>query len=384
MLYLKQIVAVLFIVELCGLECGYTVLAAPAGAAPQYMEMSQYISRVKKNNPGSSLGQLYLGTTNPMTEIEELTLPLAADHAHILRCGGLDRRADRGSGSGYAWCNMVFEAGYQKPYLPKLRGFSFGIQAWDTWSKYMVNHKGVHEMHLFDCFSDGNSFIEKQYKLYDVDPIYHNTCVGPRTETITKPAGTIHEFKTFAEAYDWGKLPKLSAVVKIDIEGSVRLPPNIIPRTRVLSWICLQRSYKNAFAFLLSQLRNIPLWLHLFSLKEWAVFDQMMGSSIFVNKVASLDLEVHWCMPQHQLMGADQRESILRNMRRFKRFFYVTGRWADIGDKFKSSGGYENAGCEKSRGQYQMMSVSYVNKQIWTTDVSQVDSKQKVASRKLF
>lgn len=302
-----------------------------APAAPPYKEMSDYIAEVKKQKRGASLGELFIGSKLPMTEIEELTLPLVADHAHILRCGGLDRRADRGSGSGYAWCNMVFEAGYQKPYLPKLVGFSFGIQAWDTWSKYMVNHKGVHEMHLFDCFSDKGSFVDKQYKLYDVDPIFHETCIGPRTEDIRKPEGTVHAFTTFADAHDWEKMPALGAVVKIDIEGS-----------------------------------------------EWAVFDQMMGSSIFVEKVAILDLEVHWCMPQHQLMGDDQRESILRNMRRFRRFFYVTGRWADIGEEFNTSGGYENAGCEKGQGQYTMMSVSYVNKRVWTTDVSQVDSKHKV------
>lgn len=198
--------------------------------------------------------------------------------------------------------------------------------------RYMVNHKGIKEVHLFDCFSDMKGFIDTQYKLYDVDPIFHKTCIGPANEIVNDLKGQpVAEFKTFADAYDWDTVPPLGAAMKIDVEGS-----------------------------------------------EWAVFNQMLEKRVNIlnEKAAILDLEIHWCMPRHGLLGEAQRDAILNHLRRFKRFFYITGRWADLGEEFKTTGGYENGGCNLKDGQYQMMSLSYVNKALWSTPVAQVDAKR--------
>jgi hypothetical protein len=93
-------------------------------------------------DPGCIKQCKLLGSLEPMTEIDEYTAPkfLSSSEKYSLEnvCGGLDRRADRGAGAGYAWCNLAFEAGTAIASLPPLIGLSYGIQAFDTWSKFMV------------------------------------------------------------------------------------------------------------------------------------------------------------------------------------------------------------------------------------------------------
>lgn len=102
---------------------------------------------------GLSGNMKFLGVDeSPLTDLEELTKPLPRDHYAILRCGGLDERANRGAGSAYWWCNMAFEAGHMKPELPPMIGFSFGIQAWDTWSKCVQNPPQCPTAHLHGVF----------------------------------------------------------------------------------------------------------------------------------------------------------------------------------------------------------------------------------------
>jgi len=92
-------------------------------------------------DPGCIKQCKLLGSLEPMTEIDEYTAPkFSSSEKYSLEnvCGGLDRRADRGAGAGYAWCNLAFEAGTAIASLPPLIGLSYGIQAFDTWSKFMV------------------------------------------------------------------------------------------------------------------------------------------------------------------------------------------------------------------------------------------------------
>jgi hypothetical protein len=51
--------------------------------------------------------------------------------------------------------------------------------------------------------------------LYITQPIYHDVCIGPVTETVDG-----RTFKLLSESFDWGSLSPLGAVVKIDVEGS--------------------------------------------------------------------------------------------------------------------------------------------------------------------
>ena len=146
--------------------------------------------------------------------------------------------------------------------------------------------------------------------LYITQPIYHDVCIGPVTETVDG-----RTFKLLSESFDWGSLSPLGAVVKIDVEGS-----------------------------------------------EWAALD-MLDPTIFETKVVLLDLEIHWCLPRHGLDGTAQRKSILDRLHRLNRHFYVVDRFADFKKGYEGDG-FSAAGCDRE-GQYEMMSISYVNKALF-------------------
>jgi hypothetical protein len=119
-------------------------------------------------DPGCIKQCKLLGSLEPMTEIDEYTAPKnSSSEKYSLEnvCGGLDRRADRGAGAGYAWCNLAFEAGTAIASLPALIGLSYGIQAFDTWSKFMVRAH-VHE--CLPCLQHSMAYLHDMHSVAQV------------------------------------------------------------------------------------------------------------------------------------------------------------------------------------------------------------------------
>jgi len=82
---------------------------------------------------------------------------------------------------------------------------------------------------------------------------------------------------------------------------------------------------------------------------EWKVLDAMTDEEY--SKIALLDLEVHWCLPNQD----DHPDVIIRVLKRLRTLFYVSGRLAE-GDWLNG------VGCLRQPLQTSMMSISYINK----------------------
>jgi hypothetical protein len=254
-----------------------------------------------------------------MKEIDLLTRPLPTDSSHWIKCGGFDTRGSRGVASYFSWCNLAFEIAALRG-VP-LVGISTGIATWDAWSKALVNTRGLEEMHLYDCYTDVRKFTQKQVAMYVKAPKFHSVCIGskneieaikPNTEGMTDGISQKVEFKTLDKAYDWANAPFLGVVLKLDIEGS-----------------------------------------------EWAALDALPNLKFLADKVMLLDIEAHWCMPKHGLVGHAMRKSILKHLTWMNRHFHVAGRAGDFGHEDPD---YTKAGC--ADGQYQFLSISYYNKRL--------------------
>eukprot|EP00041_Stephanoeca_diplocostata_P020367 m.453805 g.453805 ORF g.453805 m.453805 type:complete len:486 (-) comp21556_c0_seq3:110-1567(-) len=162
------------------------------------------------------------------------------------RCGPIDVAASRGSGAAYYWCTDVIKG------TPNPLGLSYGIERWDTWSKYLATDYKV-KTHLFDCFMP--DVVIPQY------PTPHEkfpTCLANRS--YVDASG--RRFEPIGN--DLADRDPLSTFVKIDIEGM-----------------------------------------------EWTVLEALTQDEI--SKIALLDLEIHWCLQQQQDSPATILK-VLRNL----------------------------------------------------------------------
>lgn len=177
-----------------------------------------------------------------------------------VRCDGINSAASRGSGAAYYWCKGVILG------TPNPIGLSYGVQSWDTWSRYMAEEYNV-PTRLFDCFTTSKDVDIPQY------PVPHerfDECLDATEHTDEK--GRV--FKTI-ESQLASREP-LSTFVKIDIEGM-----------------------------------------------EWTVLEAMTDEQL--SKIAILDLEIHWCLT----MQTDTPEKILGVLRRLLQQFAVVGRLSE-------------------------------------------------------
>eukprot|EP00041_Stephanoeca_diplocostata_P020364 m.453799 g.453799 ORF g.453799 m.453799 type:complete len:229 (-) comp21556_c0_seq2:129-815(-) len=127
------------------------------------------------------------------------------------RCGPIDVAASRGSGAAYYWCTDVIKG------TPNPLGLSYGIERWDTWSKYLATDYKV-KTHLFDCFMP--DVVIPQY------PTPHEkfpTCLANRS--YVDASG--RRFEPIGN--DLADRDPLSTFVKIDIEGMVWVRVLVLP-----------------------------------------------------------------------------------------------------------------------------------------------------------
>lgn len=233
-------------------------------------------------------------------EIINLTTPTAPHE----QCGSRIHEACHGGGVWYVWCNNV---------LQKLKkrhttiGLSFGISTFDFWAKYFGDTLKI-PTQLYDCFATNKNTkpipqFKVKYNRYDV-------CLGGTAKNDT--AG--RKWETLG-SYLKGR-PPYSVLLKLDIEGS-----------------------------------------------EWNVIPNFLADSKQVNKVASIDMEFHFC---------DSNLNIWSQVQVFNRLldnFVVVGRYPnDSPDRISSYPDAEkytkNEDCGAVNGMPTMIAVSYVNKKM--------------------
>eukprot|EP00039_Didymoeca_costata_P020325 m.340857 g.340857 ORF g.340857 m.340857 type:complete len:738 (+) comp19604_c0_seq1:189-2402(+) len=225
-------------------------------------------------------------------------------------CGGYQYSGS--GGAGYAWCKKAIDI------FPKdIVGHSFGIFTWDRWSKVLSNTFGI-TTHLYDCytttpFQGSNAVYKTPYHRYDV-------CVGAKSEV--KFGGKV--FKTVHEVVKFEEHRPLSLILKFDVEGS-----------------------------------------------EWETLRTMTADDH--EKIIFMDLEIHWCIGTPEAgMGIQERaREIFKILMNLRKYYYVTGRemsrsrnWPLYepllsGHKLQ----WSEIGCD-IYNQYDMMSISYVNKKV--------------------
>lgn len=218
-------------------------------------------------------------------------------------------------GAAYKWCNKALKI------LPEDKiGHSFGINAWDPWSRELSNQFKI-PMHLYDCIY--TKPLQGKNDEYDIPYKRHNLCVGASNYVINHQNGD-RVFKELHELIDFSAHKPLSMVVKMDIEGS-----------------------------------------------EWEVLQKM--TALDHSRIVFFDLEIHWCKGKiseelHQ-KPRERARTIMQLLVKLKSYYYITGREMSRSREWDLilPGKWlvwEDAGCQID-SQYDMMSVSYVNKKVF-------------------
>ena len=180
---------------------------------------------------------------------------------------------------------------------------SFGIYNFDRWSQTLSNSYGF-KTTLYDCFA--TEPLTGAFGKYKKPYVRHNVCLGGTDAVIDN-----RQFISLNTALKNHSL--LSAFVKMDIEGY-----------------------------------------------EWQVL--LSTSPADFAKIILLDLELHWCAgpANPSKMKARWEKDIVKVLRILKRYFFVTDR--THGRKNMS---YAATGCVDVTKIYTMMSISYVNRNLF-------------------
>lgn len=241
-----------------------------------------------------------------MPFVDEMT----ADSKEAIRekCGGFYENNE------YSWC--------KKALNPRTNlGLSYGVFRFDPWSLRMDEH-GV-KTHMFDCFSPESDFDFKKFGFSEDThkPVYHEECLGKRTEMQTMGNGDIKPFKSYKDSIDLSNHGPLSIHAKFDIEGS-----------------------------------------------EWAVFSTFTEEDYA--KIVIFDVELHFCLPSVYRGGMTKEHfpaTVKRQLALWNKHFYVTKRdgWQKYKNDMVAAGkepSWSDAGCRWQDDKYEMMTLSYVNK----------------------
>lgn len=207
---------------------------------------------------------------------------------------GADKFDTRRS-NDYKWCPGAIE--YVKEQSgDKAKGLSYGISTYDDWAKGMGNDYNV-PTELYDCFNGKHELtdLKKNFQEFTGEYQYHNECV----DTTNRVDDHGRKFNTMDQHLE-GQEP-LSTFVKMDIEGD-----------------------------------------------EWKVLSDMAKKPEQLDKVATMDLQFHFCNGRAD--DADEAGGASTLLKGLLDKFEVTGR-----SNFKK--GDEYCGPEP-------LKISYVNKEL--------------------
>ena len=221
-------------------------------------------------------------------KIEGLTRP----HPFLAEwCDGFDTSASQGAGAAYTWCRKILNTAAR--VRKKFRAHSFGIYTFDCWSQVLSNKYGL-TPDLYDCYFTAP--LRGSYAQYRTNRTRHDVCLGDETK-VDQHNRSFQTLETTLETHS-----PLSTFLKMDIEG----------------------------------------W-------EWRALAAVSTEEL--DKIALLDLELHWCTPPTNPL------LIVPVLQRLMRQFFVVARLHGRKDMH-----YAATGCRDSTTTYTMMSISYVNR----------------------
>jgi len=259
-------------------------------------------------------------------------------------CGKVNQFGDQHE---VQWCQDAIDLVKEKQGSDA-KGLSYGIFTWDNWSERMSKDNSV-PTELYDCFESVDqihSLQDNHLSEYPSPTKFHETCVG--TEAKTDENG--RQFETL-DSHLKDKAPH-STFVKMDVEGD-----------------------------------------------EWKVLEDLQKNPEALDKIASLDFEMHFCpIWAHESWGESGEEST----KHFKEYgmrqengadhnqalevlkglldkFEVVGR-SETDDGIKRSDDVEKRNKENCVVPSEMMSVSYVNKEVMNQVRNKDSSKGKADS----
>jgi len=327
---MKQIVMyylmVLFSMDVCGLQFNK---AASSRSNKSLTLKGKQISRQQIRSESQSAKDLRirdklmkvakLGT--PITDaIMEVTRPTVNDQ----ECG---KRNQIGDNHEITWCQDAIDL-VKDRHGNDAKGLSYGVYSWDNWSNEMNKRNNV-ATDLYDCYDTVDQIKTLQndhLSTYTAPVKMHSTCVGS-VEKVDEEGRKFEKLDSHLK--DQGPL---STFVKMDIEGD-----------------------------------------------EWHVLDDLQKNPEALDKVASLDFEMHFCpVNEHDDgPGATTRnnyETRHPEEERNKALDVLKG----LLDKFEVVGRSESEGSTRSQndkaineeslktcnGPNTMMSISYVNKDL--------------------